>query len=192
MAGLALTLAGCTTSPTPTEQDPPPGTAPAARAGRWPDSGNEPAGSAAPTPGTPAASGASEGDPAPGAAPDPGTAVTPVPTNPGTPPAGTPTPAPLTPPTPAQPVGTPLDDPKAAGTRSLGEGKVVKAGWNQKDLLTAANWDGAMAGCPDPDAMVVPGTVAYEDGTWTLTGSGEGFMHGWDQGNLVYFDSSNG
>jgi hypothetical protein len=36
--------------------------------------------------------------------------------------------------------------------------------------------------------MVVPGTATYRDGVFTLTGSGEGFLHGWDQGNLVYFE----
>ena len=41
--------------------------------------------------------------------------------------------------------------------------------------------------CPDPDAMITKGTVDYKDGAYTITGSGEGFIHGWDQGNLVYF-----
>ena len=94
--------------------------------------------------------------------------------------------APIVP--PPAPTTSTGDDPKDFSTRTLTSGRVVKTGWNQIDLLPKANWDGAMAGCPDPDAMVVPGTVDFKGGTWTLTGSGEGFMHGWDQGNLVYLE----
>jgi hypothetical protein len=69
----------------------------------------------------------------------------------------------------------------AAGTLQLG--------WAQLDIGKDANYDGAntASSCPDPDAMLTPGTVQFADGVWTLTGSGEGFIHGWDQGNLVYF-----
>lgn len=89
---------------------------------------------------------------------------------------------------PPAPTNSTGDDPKDISTKTLAAGRVVKTGWNQLDLQPKANWDGQMAGCPDPDAMVVPGTVDFKDGTWTLTGSGEGFMHGWDQGNLVYLE----
>lgn len=84
--------------------------------------------------------------------------------------------------------GSMADDPNDHSTQKLASGQVVKTGWKQIDMQLKANWDGPMSGCPDPDAMVVPGTVAFNEGTWTLTGSGEGFMHGWDQGNLVYLE----
>ncbi len=67
----------------------------------------------------------------------------------------------------------------------------VQLGWAALDIGQAANYDGGDAAnpesCPDPDAMLTPGTVHFENGVWTLTGSGEGFIHGWDQGYLVYF-----
>lgn len=67
----------------------------------------------------------------------------------------------------------------------------VQLGWAALDIGQAANYDGADGpspdSCPDPDAMLTPGTVHFESGVWTLTGSGEGFIHGWDQGYLVYF-----
>ena len=67
----------------------------------------------------------------------------------------------------------------------------MQLGWAQLDIGKEANYDaGSGAGtCPDPDAMLTPGSVDFENGVWTLTGSGEGFIHGWDQGNLVYFNS---
>ena len=94
--------------------------------------------------------------------------------------------APIVP--PPEPSSSNGEDPRDFTTKTLASGRIVKTGWNQIDLLPKANWDGAMAGCPDPDAMVVPGSVDFKDGTWTLEGSGEGFMHGWDQGNLVYLE----
>jgi hypothetical protein len=77
------------------------------------------------------------------------------------------------------------DDPR---TESV-PGGTVQRGWAQLDIGKAANYDGGddPGVCPDPDEMVTPGTVDFRDGVWTLTGSGEGFIHGWDQGNLVYF-----
>ncbi len=65
----------------------------------------------------------------------------------------------------------------------------VQLGWAQLDIGKDANYDGGNtpSTCPDPDAMQTPGTVQFADGVWTLTGSGEGFIHGWDQGSLVYF-----
>jgi hypothetical protein len=83
--------------------------------------------------------------------------------------------------------GWPLhpDDPR---TEQVPAG-TVQLGWAQLDIGKAANYDGGdkPGACPDPDEMVTPGTVDFTNGVWTLTGSGEGFIHGWDQGNLVYF-----
>ena len=68
----------------------------------------------------------------------------------------------------------------------------MKLGWSQIDIGSEANYENPADAknanaCPDPDAMITKGTVDYKDGAYTLTGSGEGFIHGWDQGNLVYF-----
>jgi hypothetical protein len=86
--------------------------------------------------------------------------------------------------------GVPFD-PADPRTESIAAG-TVKLGWDQLDIGRDANYEVAADAndptkCPDPDAMVTKGTVDYQDGTYTLTGSGEGFIHGWDQGNLVYF-----
>jgi hypothetical protein len=82
-------------------------------------------------------------------------------------------------------------DPDDTRTASVPAG-TVKLGWDQIDIGAEANFEnpadkGNPGACPDPDAMVTKGTVDYRDGAYTLTGSGEGFIHGWDQGNLVYF-----
>jgi len=84
--------------------------------------------------------------------------------------------------------GSPLD-PDDHRTKQVPAG-TVKLGWAHRDLGAGANYDGGdnAAVCPDPDAMVTKGTVKYENGTWTITGSGEGFIHGWDQGSLVYLE----
>ncbi len=77
------------------------------------------------------------------------------------------------------------DDPRIESV----PGGTVQLGWAQLDIGKAANYDGSNGPsvCPDPDEMVTPGSVDFVSGVWTLTGSGEGFIHGWDQGNLVYF-----
>jgi hypothetical protein len=82
-------------------------------------------------------------------------------------------------------------DPSDSRTESISAG-TVKLGWNQIDIGAEANYENPADAknanaCPDPDAMITKGTVDYENGAYTLTGSGEGFIHGWDQGNLVYF-----
>jgi len=82
-------------------------------------------------------------------------------------------------------------NPTDARTETLPAG-TVQYGWGQLDIGRAANYDDANGAtnpgvCPDPDEMKTPGTVHFANGVWTLTGSGEGFIHGWDQGNLVYF-----
>jgi hypothetical protein len=92
-------------------------------------------------------------------------------------------------PTPVE-SGAPFD-PDDPRTDAVPAG-TVKLGWDQIDIGRDANYEIASDAndptkCPDPDAMVTKGTVDYRDGTYTLTGSGEGFIHGWDQGNLVYF-----
>jgi hypothetical protein len=81
------------------------------------------------------------------------------------------------------PVAAP--DARSVATNEVGSA-AVNADWVQLDIGRAANRDSATQACPDPDEMVTKGTADYKDGVWTLTGSGEGFMHGWDQGNLVY------
>lgn len=77
------------------------------------------------------------------------------------------------------------DDPRT----ELVPGGRVQVGWAQLDIGKEANYDAGASpsACPDPDAMLTPGSVDFDAGVWTLTGSGEGFIHGWDQGNLVYF-----
>lgn len=72
----------------------------------------------------------------------------------------------------------------ASGTEVVEAGK-IRAGWAQMDIGKEGNKEPNNA-CPDPEPMITKGTVDYKDGIWTLTGSGEGFIHGWDQGNLVY------
>jgi hypothetical protein len=70
------------------------------------------------------------------------------------------------------------------------QGGTVQLGWAQLDIGKQANYESGAEDpgtCPDPDEMLTSGTVQFADGVWTLTGSGEGFIHGWDQGNLVYF-----
>jgi hypothetical protein len=86
--------------------------------------------------------------------------------------------------------GTPFN-PVDWRTESVSAG-TVKIGWDQIDIGREANYENpadakSPGACPDPDAMITKGTVDYQDGVYTLTGSGEGFIHGWDQGNLVYF-----
>jgi hypothetical protein len=85
--------------------------------------------------------------------------------------------------------GAPFD-PSDTRTASVSAG-TVKMGWDQIDIGRDANYENpadakSPTACPDPDAMITKGTVDYENGVYTLTGSGEGFIHGWDQGNLVY------
>jgi len=60
----------------------------------------------------------------------------------------------------------------------------VREGFQQLDI--GAHIDDGI----DPEDMLTKGTVRYEAGTWTLTGSGEGFIHGWDQGNLVVTEAA--
>lgn len=84
----------------------------------------------------------------------------------------------------AEPSRPDPNEPGESGTESVPAG-TVRAGWAQLDI--GKEGDRAGSGCPDPDPMVTKGTVAYDKGLWTLTGSGEGFIHGWDQGNLVYY-----
>lgn len=84
------------------------------------------------------------------------------------------------------------DDPDDHRTRQV-EAGTVKLGWLHVNLGADANYDKAGDStapgvCPDPDAMLTKGTVSYEQGVWTVTGSGEGFLHGWDQGSLVYME----
>lgn len=88
------------------------------------------------------------------------------------------------------PEGGAAFDPDDMRSESVAGG-TVKLGWDQLDIGHGANYENAAdtqdpSKCPDPDAMMTKGTVDYQDGVFTLTGSGEGFIHGWDQGNLVY------